>query len=62
MKPGDDFDFGPCILDTARFFSDDSWGYAIICTNPTHKGPEPCPDERDIFRLPKAAENGGSDG
>lgn len=49
----DGFDFGPCILDEARFFDPVTrqWGYAVVCSNPTHKGPNPCPAEREMFRL-----------
>lgn len=55
-KPGDEHDFGPCVLDEARFVDPETkeWGYAVICTNSTHKGPEPCPEEREMFRLPHA--------
>ena len=50
MSDPKDFDYGPCILDTARFYDNGQWGYAVVCENPTHKGPEPCPGEREIFR------------
>lgn len=44
-----------CILDEAKFFdpATKQWGYAVICCEPSHqKRPEPCPSEREMFRLP----------
>lgn len=42
----------PCIPDDAHFYDGGDTGYMVVCCNPNHTGPDPCPIERELFRGP----------